>query len=177
MNIEHLRDLQTIVRSGFASIYLGLAIARSSQGRQNTQRIIQRAWHLYQERLLNIPRFLACASHLLKAFNDAVELVDGNEVDLFINPHANGETIVLHVSFRLLLCSALMKFKKDIVMITRNFETASPTLEVTKYTLIYRETLIHRSSSDRIGHVAAKYLTAFRHEKCMRMYIYIGSNP
>ena len=43
--------------------------------------------------ILDMPRFLACASHYLRAFNDAIRLAE-NEVDLFINPEANGETTV-----------------------------------------------------------------------------------
>ena len=73
------------------SFELSLSIVRSSGRRQAAQRIIQRVWQLYEEGFLNIQRFLACASHLLRAFNDSFQLTDENDVDMFVSPHANGE--------------------------------------------------------------------------------------
>lgn len=90
--LEHLRQLQVVIRCRNGSLNLGTEIGRPSLERNMIQqRILDRAWELYGENLLDIPRFLACASHFLKAFDDENRITVEDQVDAYINVNMNGK--------------------------------------------------------------------------------------
>ena len=64
---------------------MGTSIRRNPEARYIAhEAILQRAWQLYAQNSLNIPRFLACACHFLQAFDNNLLIRTANEVDFFV---------------------------------------------------------------------------------------------
>ncbi|KAH0546590.1 hypothetical protein KQX54_011832 [Cotesia glomerata] len=63
---EYLKNLQSVTRSEWGSLMMGLSIRQPTENKYiNKKEILHRAWKMYQDKLLDIPKFLACVNNFL----------------------------------------------------------------------------------------------------------------
>ena len=77
--------MQAVARIEYMSLAMGTVIRRNPENRYIVHEILlQRAWQLYADKSLDIPRFLSCACHFLGVFDNDLLIRTTDEVDFFV---------------------------------------------------------------------------------------------
>ncbi|CAG5084121.1 Protein of unknown function, partial [Cotesia congregata] len=88
--MEYLKNLQSVTRSEWGSLMMGLSIRQPTENKYiNKKEILHRAWKMYQDKLLDIPKFLACAYNFLGCLQKFTYITESLHVDLFVNIQAH----------------------------------------------------------------------------------------
>ncbi|CAG5077572.1 Protein of unknown function [Cotesia congregata] len=81
--MEYLKNLQSVTRSEWGSLMMGLSIRQPTENKYiNKKEILHRAWKMYQDKLLDIPKFLACAYNFLGCLQKFTYITESLHVDL-----------------------------------------------------------------------------------------------